>query len=73
LRTYVDNTTLLQIAFDKPFWERHGFPEWATNPWKGAETSAPFDQEFFLVRKWCKLKSNRLSRQFILMNFSFRL
>ncbi|KAI9282436.1 concanavalin A-like lectin/glucanase domain-containing protein [Umbelopsis sp. AD052] len=49
LRTYVDNTTLLQVAFEKPFWERHTFPDWATNPWKGSETSAPFDQEFFLI------------------------
>ncbi|KAI8575461.1 hypothetical protein K450DRAFT_292668 [Umbelopsis ramanniana AG] len=49
LRTYVDNTTLLQVAFEKPFWERHAFPEWATNPWKGSETSAPFDQEFVLI------------------------
>ncbi|GAB5591736.1 hypothetical protein Unana1_06636 [Umbelopsis nana] len=49
LRTYVDNTTLLQVHFDKPFWERHEFPNWATNPWKGGDIGAPFDQEFFLI------------------------
>ncbi|KAM3587176.1 Binding Protein (BGBP) [Umbelopsis sp. WA50703] len=49
LRTYVDNTTMLSVNFDQSFWERGKFPKWATNPWKGAGITAPFDQEFYLI------------------------
>lgn len=55
--SYID-TRLLQVMyvnFDKGFWEKGNFPA-ATdngtalvNPWVGAPTSAPFDQNFFLI------------------------
>ncbi|KAF7778415.1 CAZyme family GH16 [Agaricus bisporus var. burnettii] len=60
LRIYVDNRlhTLLDIKFDKPFFERGEFPEVIfdgpnpvalKNPWINGTNVTPFDQEFYLI------------------------
>jgi hypothetical protein len=50
LTTYVDDETLLQVDFDIPAWQRGNFTNDTFNPWKGGDISAPFDQEFYLVK-----------------------
>ncbi|KAI8063791.1 concanavalin A-like lectin/glucanase domain-containing protein [Gongronella butleri] len=49
LRTSVDNETILQVDFDRSFWERGKFPRWSMNPWEGGSIGAPFDEEFYLI------------------------
>ncbi|THH03826.1 hypothetical protein EW145_g5982 [Phellinidium pouzarii] len=61
LRCYVDdrNTDMLQLKFNKPFFERGDYPQTVingsaeiplTNPWVNAgDNAAPFDQQFYLI------------------------
>ncbi|KAH8835948.1 ectomycorrhiza-upregulated GH16 glucan endo-1,3-beta-glucosidase precursor [Flagelloscypha sp. PMI_526] len=60
MRIYVDTRvhTLLDIRFNKPFFERGDYPKVTVedgklvpieNPWVNGSWAAPFDQEFFLV------------------------
>ncbi|KAG8812219.1 hypothetical protein FRC17_002135 [Serendipita sp. 399] len=59
---YVDSRLhrSLDLSFNKPFFERGGFPTVITNtttgqqtvlqnPWKGGPNSAPFDRSFYLI------------------------
>ncbi|KAI7906699.1 concanavalin A-like lectin/glucanase domain-containing protein [Cokeromyces recurvatus] len=49
IRTYVDNTTILQVDFNETAWSRGQFTNDTMNPWTEGDISAPFDQEFYLV------------------------
>ncbi|KAI8916967.1 putative glucan binding protein [Powellomyces hirtus] len=51
IKTYVDDpaNVVLDVPFTQTFWDKGGFPTSMKNPWEGACTSAPFDQEFHLV------------------------
>ncbi|KAF8656014.1 hypothetical protein AX16_002802 [Volvariella volvacea WC 439] len=60
IRIYVDTRlhTLLDIKFDRPFFERGEFPEIVyngttlgplPNPWANGTNATPFDQEFYLI------------------------
>ncbi|KAI9487416.1 MAG: concanavalin A-like lectin/glucanase domain-containing protein [Benjaminiella poitrasii] len=49
IRTYVDDTTILQVDFDQTAWSRGQFTSPTMNPWVGGDISAPFDQEFHLI------------------------
>lgn len=49
LYTYIDSddNRILEVDFTQPFFEKGGFSGF--NPWEGASTAAPFDQEFYLI------------------------
>ncbi|KAJ2921718.1 hypothetical protein H1R20_g15380, partial [Candolleomyces eurysporus] len=60
LRIYVDSRlhTLLDLRFNKPFFDRGEFPPainngsglaQLTNPWANGTNATPFDQEFYLI------------------------
>ncbi|ORY00587.1 putative glucan binding protein, partial [Basidiobolus meristosporus CBS 931.73] len=49
IKTSVDNTTVLEVAFDEPLWEKGDFPEGLNNPWASGGKNAPFDKEFYLI------------------------
>lgn len=50
--TYVDdedNVVLSVNTYEQSFWERGGFGNSRSNPWRGQNNSAPFDQPFYLI------------------------
>ncbi|CAK5283806.1 unnamed protein product [Mycena citricolor] len=60
IRMYVDSrlTHMLELKFNKPFWDRGNFPTVVQNgsesvvlqnPWINGTNAAPFDQEFYLI------------------------
>eukprot|EP00457_Paulinella_chromatophora_P008884 gb/GEZN01008933.1/.p1 GENE.gb/GEZN01008933.1/~~gb/GEZN01008933.1/.p1 ORF type:complete len:347 (-),score=20.10 gb/GEZN01008933.1/:290-1330(-) len=54
IRTYIDDVndpskTIMNVAFDMPFWERGGWGDRFNNPWEGRSNSAPFDQEYYII------------------------
>jgi len=51
LFTYIDDpkNVVLDVKFDKSFFERGQFPSGTHNPWQGRGNAAPFDQEFYII------------------------
>ncbi|KAJ3172340.1 hypothetical protein HDU87_007936 [Geranomyces variabilis] len=52
IKTTVDGATVLNVPFDKSFWDRGAFPAGVNNPWAGTGScaiAAPFDQAFHIV------------------------
>lgn len=46
-----EENRVLDVVFDKPFWERGEFDrlEGVDNPWAGRTNAAPFDRGFYLI------------------------
>jgi len=51
LYTYLDKDTqrMLEVTFDKPFFNKGGWNSNINNPWAGRSNAAPFDQEFYII------------------------
>ena len=60
IRIYVDSRLhhMLEVSFNKPFFDRGDFPPYVANgsvtiqtpnPWLNGTTAAPFDQSFYLI------------------------
>ncbi|KAJ3162245.1 hypothetical protein HDU88_006728 [Geranomyces variabilis] len=52
IKTSVDGQVVLDVPFDKSFWDRGAFPASVNNPWAGTGScavAAPFDQPFHIV------------------------
>ena len=53
IKTFIDNTPVLDFNFDQDMFDKGGFPQSVFNPWQyetpAKRKIAPFDQNFFLV------------------------